>query len=161
MSDSDYSSYILRYNLISKGPEYWAGQDWYSITVSASGYLPLTGGTLTGALIQLKAPVLNDTALGTTGTITPDGTLGPTFKMTLTGNVTLNGPSSPVDGQKVTFVITNDASHVVTLATGAGNFSFGADITDYAGTPSLTDYVGAIYNSTANRWNVVAVSKGY
>jgi hypothetical protein len=157
MADSDYSSYILRYNLVSRVPEFWAGQDWYSQQLST-----LTGSiTINGTVTYSKAPVLHVSVLGTSGTITPDGTLGPTFETTLTDDVTLNGPSSPVDGQRVIFSITNDATHVVTLATGAGNFAFGTDITSYTGAPSKTDYIGAIYNATAVRWHVVAVIQGF
>lgn len=138
------------------------GEDWEQLPTSGGGsFLPLSGGTLTGALTQQKAPVLNVSVLGTTGTITPDGTLGPTYTIALTGNVTLNGPSSPVNGQKVIFRITNDASHVVTLASGAGNFAFGTDIPSYTGTPSKTDYVGAIYSSSTSHWEVVAVNLGF
>jgi hypothetical protein len=109
-----------------------------------------------------KAPIQNVSALATSGTITPDGTLGPTFTIALAGAVTLNGPSNPVNGQKVTFIFINGASsNIVTLATGSGNFRFGTDIPSYTGTPSKTDYVGAIYNSAATRWDVVSVIQGF
>ena len=123
--------------------------------------LPLSGGTLTGAITEQKAAILNVSTPAGTGTVTPDATLGPTFEITVSGALTLNGPSSPVNGQKVTFVIHNDASHSVTLATGAGNFIFGTDIPSYTNSVSKTDLLGAIYNSGANRWYVVSVIQGF
>jgi hypothetical protein len=123
--------------------------------------MPLTGGTFTGAITEQKAAILNVSTPAGTGTVTPDATVGPTYEITVSGALTLNGPSSPVNGQKATFIIHNDASHSVTLATGAGNFTFGTDITSYANSVSLTDVIGAIYNSGANRWYVVSVIKGF
>ena len=61
----------------------------------------------------------NVSALATSGTITPDASTANTFTCALAGKVTMNGPSNPVDGQKVVFRFTNDASHVTTFATGA------------------------------------------
>lgn len=140
----------------------WESQNsvWVPLVNGAS--LPLAGGTMTGAITEQKAAILNVSALATSGTVTPDGTLGPTFTIAVASAVTLNGPSSPVNGQKVTFRFINGASSaVVTLATGAGNFRFSTDIPSYVGTPSKTDYVGAIYNSTSSTWDVVAVIQGF
>jgi hypothetical protein len=123
--------------------------------------LSLTGGTLTGALTVQKAIVQNVVTLATTGTITPDATVGPTYETAVSGNITLNGPSSPVDGQKVTFRILNDASHSVTLSTGSGNFRFGTDIPSYINSVSKTDYIGAIYNSGSSTWDVVSLIQGF
>ena len=54
------------------------------------------------------------------------------------------------------------ATATVTLATGAGNFAFGTDITSYTNSASgKTDYIGAIWNADANRWHVVAVVQGF
>lgn len=100
-------------------------------------------------------------ALATTGTVTPVATAGSEFTIAVSGNITLNGPSSPTNGQKVVFRILNDGSHSVTLATGAGNFRFGTDITGYTNSVSLTDYIGAIYNGPATRWDVVSIVQGF
>ena len=123
--------------------------------------MPLAGGTFTGAVTQNKAPILNVNAPAGTGTVTPDGTLGPTFEITVSGALTLNGPSSPVNGQKALLMIHNDASHSVTLATGAGNFAFGTDITSYTNSVSLTDLIGIIYSSAADRWYVASIIQGF
>ena len=96
-----------------------------------------------------------------TGTVTPDASTAEMFTTTVTGNLTVNGPSSPVNGQKIILRILNDGSHSVTLATGAGNFRFGTDITSYTNSVSLTDYIGAAYNSAATRWDVVSIIQGF
>ena len=55
-------------------------------------------------------------ALGTTsGTITPDAANGNVQTITLNGNLTLNAFSSPVSGQTITFIITQDGTGSRTL----------------------------------------------
>jgi hypothetical protein len=229
MADTDYASYILRYNLITRAPEYFTGADWYSVTLPP-GDLPLTNGHIfvgnaggfavdvavsgdatlanTGVLTLANTAVsaasytyasitvdskgrltaASSATAGTSGfvvtsngstlsskpsgigniittansgTITPDASLGNTFYTAVSNTVTMNGPSNGIDGQKITFRILNDASHSVTLATGANNFSFGTDITSYTNSVSLTDYIGAIWNSASSRWNVVSLIQGF
>lgn len=100
-------------------------------------------------------------AVAGTGTVTPDASTAELFTMTVSGAVTLNGPANGTNGQKVLFRILNDGSHAVTLATGSGNFRFGTDITSYTNSVSLTDYIGAIWNSAASRWDVVSLIQGF
>jgi hypothetical protein len=114
------------------------GEDWI--------LLPTSGGSTSAPL---------------SGSVTPS-TNASTYFYAVSGNATLNGPSDPLtDGQKVTFRILNDASHTVALATGAGNFRFSTDIPGYTNSVSLTDYIGAIWNAGASRWDVVAIIQGF
>jgi len=135
-----------------------------TINSTASGITQLTGdvtaGPGSGSQVA-TVPQFHVTTITGTGTVTPVATAGGTFSTTVTGALTINGPTSGYDGQKVTFRILNDASHSVTLATGSGNFRFGTDIPSYTNSVSLTDYIGAIYNSAATRWDVVAVIQGF
>lgn len=89
--------------------------------------------------------------------------LGNTFTLTAAGDRTIAAPSNPVNGQKIVILHTASAANrTLSLTTGAGGFSFGTDITALTATTSgLTDYIGAIYNSTSNRWHVIAYVKGY
>ncbi len=257
MADTDFSSPILRYNLITGGVEYFNGSDYYPVATApdagitqltgevtagpgngsqaatvtnaavigklltgyvsgagtvastdtilqgfnklngnvaattsvANAALPsasftdaaVTGKLLTGfsastgtvastdsILVAFQKEVANQrssipgiaTPAGT-GTVTPSATNSSQFNITVTGALTLNGPSMPVDGQKIVLRILNDASHSVTLATGSGNFRFGTDITGYTNSVSLTDYIGAIWNNAALRWDVVSVIQGF
>lgn len=97
-------------------------------------------------------------------TIATDASLGNHFRVTITADRTLGVPSNPADGQRAIWEVTaSGANRTLTLTTGsAGAFAFGTDITALSVTTSgATDYLGAIYNSTANRWRIVAYVKGY
>jgi hypothetical protein len=68
-----------------------------------------------------------------------------------------------VDGQRVVWEITaSGGQRQLALATGAGGFVFGNDVTGLTATSAgTTDYLGAIYNMAVNRWRVVAYTKGF
>lgn len=165
MADTDNSSYITRYNLISSTPEFFNGSDWYSMAITPTvACLPLTGGTLTGTLTQQKAPAVPTLAYtaSTATPVTPNAANIVVYNVTVNANLTINGPTSGYAGQKLLFQLHNDASHAVTFQTGAtGSFRFGADITAYTATASKTDYVGAVYNSTDNKWDIVSLIQGF
>ena len=82
--------------------------------------------------------------------------------MTLGGNRTLANPTNPTDGQKVTWEIIQDATGSRTLTLGA-KFALGTDIssTTLTTTASKRDFLGAVYNATADKWYVIAFVKGY
>jgi hypothetical protein len=130
------------------------------VSPSTAGFVLTSLGTSTDPSFQ-PSGIGNVGVLATSGSITPDASTANTFSCAVAGAVTLNGPSNGVDGQKVTFRIINDASHMVTLATGSGNFAFGTDITSYTNSTSLTDYIGAIWSTAASRWHVVALNQGF
>lgn len=96
-------------------------------------------------------------------TINTDASRGTHFKVTLAGNRTLAAPTNPTDGQRVVWeIVASGGARTLTLATGAGGFAFGSDITGTSATASgTTDFLGAIYSAAANRWRVVAYAKGY
>lgn len=131
---------------------------------SVGGDLAVTGATTTatlavaGGAVRTAAVALTDGA-----TVALDAALGGTFTLVALGNRTLLAPSNAVDGQKI--VVRHTASggtRTLTLTTGAAGFRFGADITALSVTSSgKTDYIGAIFHSTDNRWDVVAYVKGY
>lgn len=112
--------------------------------LSTSGYIA-PPGTLTDA-----------------ATIATDASLGNYFRVTLAGNRTLGNPTNSTDGQKVVWEISQDATGSRTLTLGS-NFVLGTTITSttLTTTASKTDFLGAIYNSTAGKWRVVAFSKGF
>lgn len=81
-----------------------------------------------------------------------------------TADRTLIAPTNAMDGQKVMIEFTAaNAGRTLTLTTGSsGAFRYGSDITGLTQTASgKTDRIGVIYNSTAQRWDVVAVIKGF
>lgn len=124
-----------------------------NLTVDSKGRITAaSNGVATGVVV-----------IAGTGTVTPNATLGTTFSTTVTGPLTLNGPTGGLDGQKITFRLLQDGTgHTVTFATGSGNFRFGTDITSFtASGANLTDYTGAIWNNTASRWDFVSAIQGF
>jgi hypothetical protein len=97
-------------------------------------------------------------------TISTDASLGNVFTVTLGGNRTLGAPTNATNGQKCIWAFTQDGTGTRTLSTagGAGGFRFGTDIASItlSTTPSVTDYMGAMYNSVANKWDVLAFVRG-
>lgn len=104
-------------------------------------------------------------ALTDGATISVDAALGNHFRVTLGGNRTMGVPSNPVNGQKIMFEIIQDGtgSRTITFSGGAGGYSYGTDITGVTLTTTANkrDFVGAVYNSTANTWYIIAFIKGY
>jgi hypothetical protein len=94
--------------------------------------------------------------------IATDASKGNTFTVTLGGNRNLSAPTNPVDGQKITYRITQDATGGRTLSFDPV-FTFGLDIISVvlSSGANKTDYIGCIYNAAQTKWNVVAVSKGF
>jgi len=94
--------------------------------------------------------------------IATDASKGNTFTVTLAGNRNLSAPTNPVDGQKITYRITQDATGGRTLSFDPV-FTFGLDIISVvlSSGANKTDYIGCIYNAAQSKWNVVAVSKGF
>jgi hypothetical protein len=95
-------------------------------------------------------------------TVATDASLGSYFRVTLGGNRTLGNPTNMVDGQRVIWEIIQDGTGTRTLALGSA-FALGTDITSttLTTTASKRDFLGAVYNSTAAKWYVIAFVKGY
>lgn len=128
----------------------------YITSAALSPYLLKAGGTMTGAFIE-SVVTLTDAA-----NISVDATLGNIFTVTLGGNRTLSNPTGAVNGQKMTFRITQDGSGNRTLAFDT-KFRFGTDLTSITltTTASKTDYIGVIYNSADDKFDIIAFMKGY
>jgi len=127
---------------------------------AASGYAPLNSSSKvpTANLPLVFPPVpLTDAA-----TIATDASLGNQFRVTLGGNRTLGNPTNPTDGQKVMWELIQDGtgSRTITLDTA---FALGTDISSITLTTTAgkRDFLGAVYNSTATKWYVIAFVKGY
>ena len=133
-----------------------------AIQTQLNAKAPLASPTFTGTVTTAK---FVETPVALTDGATPalDASLGNIFTLTTTTNPTIAVPSNPTSGQKIVIRITaSGGSRTAALNTGAGGFRFGTDITGLTAISSgLTDYIGAIYNSGASFWDVVAYSKGY
>lgn len=116
-------------------------------------------GTLDTRLDALEAGPVN---LTDGATINTNAALGNHFRVTLGGNRTLANPTNAADGQRILFEITQDGTGSRTLTLG-NKFTFGADITELTLSTAVNkkDFVGVQYNSTADKFYVIAVAKGY
>ena len=96
-------------------------------------------------------------------TIATDASLGTHFRCVLTGNPILGVPTNPTDGQLVMWELTaSGAARMPTLSTAVGGFAFGTDITALTAIAlGTTDFIGARYRASVNKWRVLAVAKGY
>lgn len=119
--------------------------------------------TTTGIQVVTKAHTSGVVTLTDGATPALDASLGNTFLLTAAGDRTIAVPSNPTSGQKITIVHkASGANRTLALNTGTGGFRFGTDITALTATTSaLTDYIGAIYNSADNKWDVVSYVKGF
>lgn len=118
------------------------------------------GAVKSAARIAAGAVVLADGA-----TIDLDASQGNHFTVTLGGNRTLNAPTNPLAGQRITLEIVQDGtgSRTLTLATGAGGFRFGDDPSGYTASSAADaiDLIECVYSATADRWLITDVRKGY
>lgn len=145
-----------------------AQADVAGLTAALALLAPLASPALTGT-----ATAVNFTASGrlmiSPDTITisanhaaTDASLGNFFKIAANANFTLDNPTNPTDGQRITWQITQDAtgSRTITLDTA---FALGTDVTavTLTTTANKCDFLGAIYDSTATKWRVVSFVKGY
>jgi len=112
--------------------------------------------TITAGYVAPAVVALHDAA-----TIAVDASLGNDFRVTIEGNRAIANPSKPVDGQRITFQITQGSAGKRSVTWG-GQYDFGA-----AGPPKLsatggaTDVIGFIYNAAMGSWLCVGSALGF
>lgn len=80
MSDSDTSSYLTRYNLVTQSPEYFAGSNWYPITLNGlSATFPATAGVHSFQLVS--ADLTLEAASGSSSSGNPKFLAGGMFSL--------------------------------------------------------------------------------
>lgn len=100
--------------------------------------------------------------LGYASTISVNAAAGNDFRVTLGGSATIANPSHPVDGQRITFQITQSSGGGDTV-TWSSAYNFGAA----GGPPKLstsggaTDVIGFIYNAAIGAWLCVGSAVGF
>lgn len=124
---------------------------------------PLTG-TTTGTNVTLAGRLLiTPDTLTDASTVAVDASLGNHFRLTLTASGhTLGNPTNAVDGQKILFEIIQAAGGGDTLALDT-KYAFGLGITSFTmtATANKRDFIGVVYNSTADKFYVIALAQGY
>lgn len=96
------------------------------------------------------------TALTYSPTLTPNPASGNIQTITLTGNLTLNGFSSPYNGQQLLLIITQDAVGSRILTTGTGTWKWSGGISSLSTAANSVDflhirYIGTTYYATLTK----------
>jgi hypothetical protein len=133
------------------------------VAVGANGRVLAAASGATPGVEWQANPTPAPVTLTDGATVNLDAAAGKVFKLTAAGDRTLASPTNAVDGRGIIIAHTaSAAARTLTLATGSnGAFKFNTDITALTATTSgLTDYIGAIYDSTAQRWHVISYAKG-
>lgn len=126
-----------------------------AVEETASATPTITGRILSGML----APAI--VTLVDAPSITVNAALGNDFRVTLGGYRTLANPTGSVDGQRITFTITQGvgAPHKIAWS---NQYKFGA-----AGAPVLSttagsaDVIGFVYNHSLGSWLCVGAARGF
>jgi hypothetical protein len=121
-----------------------------STTASTGAFTTLTASTTT--LVDIRETVF---ALGNSGatTLTPNAANGSIQTITATGNFTLSAFTSPVSGQTITFIITQDATGNRTMtstmkfAGGSKTLSTAANAVDIL----TVSYIGTTYYASLSK----------
>jgi hypothetical protein len=105
-------------------------------------------------------------ALTDGATVPLDASLGNMFHLIAAGNRTILAPSNAPGVTRTQKIIirhqASGANRTLTLTSGAGGFRFGTTVTGLTATLNgTTDYIGAIWNQPASRWDIVAYAKGF
>jgi hypothetical protein len=115
-----------------------------------------TNTTITAGYVAPAVVTLTDAA-----TISVDAALGNDFRVTIAASRTISSPTSSVDGQRITFQITQGSGGGFAVSWGSA-YDFGA-----AGAPTLstaagkTDVLGFIYNAALSSWLCVGSALGF
>jgi hypothetical protein len=93
-------------------------------------------------------------------TATTNASLSSLFTLTLTGNTTLATPTNGFSGQRIVYRLRQDGTgnKLLTLSSG---FRSGPITVTLSTAANTTDYLGVIYNEIDNKWDVLALNKGY
>lgn len=153
----DHSGSGASLNILNGGSGNFIVVDTNKLVLSNAGNLTLTES------ITAKKVITAVVALTDGGTPALNAASGSVFTLSAEGNRTIGVPSNPSSGQKIVIAHTAvGANRTLALNTGTGGFRFGSDVTALTETESgKTDYIGAIYSATANKWDVIGYSKGY
>lgn len=157
----------IRDDVNSNAAENGANSSITSLTGLTTPLSVAQGGTaaITKPLARTSLEVPHEAVVTLTDGATPalDASLGNVFVLVTTTNPTIAVPTNPVSGQRIIIRVTaSGGARTLALNTGAGGFAFGTTITALTQTASgLTDYIGAIYNVTAAKWQVVGYVKGF
>lgn len=101
-------------------------------------------------------------ALTDAATIAVDASLGNDFRVTLAGNRAVGNPSSPTDGQRIVFQVTQGSGAPYTISWGSSyEFSAGLPAPVLSTKAGETDLLFFIYNQTLGKWLLTVFVNGF
>jgi hypothetical protein len=128
-----------------------------SPALAASPVPPLAGGRTAEPGL---APVV--VQLTQRQTIAVDAALGNDFRVTLTGNYAMGNPSHPLDGEKITFQITQGDDGPFTVTWGSAyHFPEGQPRPVLSTKAGRIDMLGFVYNAARAKWLFAGYMKGF
>lgn len=96
------------------------------------------------------------------GIINTNASLGDIFDLTLAASGTLANPSGNVDGQTLRWRITYNGSGIpLTLGSDFKIPSSASSSLPFSSTSGSMDILGATYDSSRNKWDIIAFVPGY
>lgn len=127
-------------------------------TTNPSYTLSVNGGA---QFNQLYPTVVNGSIVA--GAVDTDITGGQIFNITLTENIILNNPSNSVDGVTIRWRISQDATggRTVTLDSKFVIPSSASNPLPWSTAANAMDMLAATYDSTRDKWDIVAFVPGY
>ena len=123
------------------------------------------GITFPDGTTQNTAPTTLPTVVqlgSVSGTINTNASLGDIFDLTLSASGVLANPSGGVDGQTLRWRITYNGSGIpLTLGSDFKIPSSASSPLPFSSTSGSMDILGATYDSSRNKWDVIAFVPGY
>jgi hypothetical protein len=134
-------------SVTSDGKSNWRGD----INLSAVTATTITSNSV--KVLPVALTVISNTA-------STNASLSSLFTLTLTGNTTLATPTNGFSGQRIVYRLRQDGTgnKLLTLSSG---FRSGPVTVTLSTAANTTDYLGVIYNEFDNKWDVLALNKGY
>ncbi len=135
----------------------------YGATISTLTVSSTVNISSVATIMALVLGTTNYAAYGSSGTITPDATMGNNIAITLNSSATINVPINAQDFEMFRYRIAQDAAGSRSITLGSG-FAFGTDVSSatFSTAASKVDYLSCIYYSATSKCHIVApVIRGY
>lgn len=128
-------------------------------TVSAS---PARAALAQATTVEQGAVAPSVVNLADAPTIAVDASLGNDFRVTIAASRSVGNPTNPVNGQKITFQVTQGAGGSSTINWGSSYaFSTGLPQPTLSTKAGQTDLLAFIYNSDKGKWLLAAFVSGF
>lgn len=128
------------------------------ITMGGTQTVTITTATFIQSLTQGTSSYAS---YNSSGTITPDATMGNNISIVLHSSATINVPINAQDFQKFTYRISQDGTTRAVILGSGFDFSNAISTFNASSGGSLVDYLGCTYNSTTAKCDINAIDTGH